>query len=282
MSWIEVKANFRAAPADWSPFIDVFSDHGCENTLQTDNPPSLSSAVVNVSGSTKVVEEIKRALLNLGVDSVESRDLVDENWEENWKQFFKPRRVGQRFVVRPTWEEFHLSPNDLEIILDPGQAFGTGDHPTTRMCLELLEKEWQPGASVADIGCGSGILSVGACKLGAREVVAVDIEPLSVEVAKENADLNRVQFSAICGKGVTALPDGVQFDIVISNIISATLINIAHEVARVVKVGGKWIVSGIIDQNWPDVRAAAEKSGFELSSELHELDWVGASFARKN
>ncbi|MBN9501042.1 MAG: ribosomal protein L11 methyltransferase [Armatimonadetes bacterium 55-13] len=277
MSWIEVKAIFAEAPEDWSPYIDVFGNHGCENTLQTDKPPTLSAAVVDVDGAEAVVEALTADLLAMGVTEVESRSLVEENWEENWKQFFKPRRVGQRFVVRPTWETIESNPGDLEIVLDPGQAFGTGDHPTTRMCLELLEDVVKEGSTVADIGCGSGILSVGACKLGASEVVAVDIEPLSVEVAKENAELNGVHFQAIAGLGATVLPEGATYDVVVSNIISATLIAIAFDIAAIVKPGGAWIVSGIIEQNWPDVLEAAEKAGFTLVRHLAEGDWVGAS-----
>ncbi len=287
MSWIEVKAIFAKAPEDWSPFIEIFGQHGCENTLQTDIPATLSAAVVEVSGAEAVVDALKSDLLSAGATSVESRSLVEDNWEENWKQFFKPRRVGKRFLVRPTWESFDLEAGDLEIVLDPGQAFGTGDHPTTRMCLELLEEYQKKGDTVADIGCGSGILAVGACKLGARRVVAIDIEPLSVEVAKENAILNDVEFEAIVGVGVQSLPssghptpDAIEYDLVISNIISATLMSIAREIAPVVKPNGFWIVSGIIEANWPDVLSAANRAGFQLVKHIQEDDWIGAALVR--
>ncbi len=279
MSWIEVVARFYQAPEDWSPYIDVFGQFGCENTIQTDTPPTLGAAVVEVDGPQKVVEDLKAALLAMGASRVDSRPLVEENWEENWKQFFKPRRVGKRFVVRPTWESFEFQPGDLEIVLDPGQAFGTGDHPTTRMCLELLEEYLGPGQTVADIGCGSGILSVGSVKLGASRVVAIDIEPISVEVAKENAVLNQVEFQALVGTGVQSLPDQ-DYDAVVSNIISATLISIAREVAPRVRPDGYWIVSGIIEANWPDVLEAAQRVGFRLEKMLQEDDWVGAALSR--
>jgi ribosomal protein L11 methyltransferase len=276
MTWIEVKAVFDKAPLDWSIYIDIFERHGCENTLQEDTPPALSSAVVDVKGSGEVIRALKEDLLNAGATTVETRSLVDENWEENWKRFFHPRAVGKRFMIRPTWEEAPLS-DRLEIVLDPGQAFGTGDHPTTRMCLELLERANVDGKVVADIGCGSGILSVGACLLGAAKVHAVDIEPLSVEVARENAKLNRVAFEASVGRGVAAVAEEGPFDIVVSNIISAILIQIAHEVASSLKPGGTWIVSGIIVQNWTDVREAAERSGFVLMEEIEEDGWVAAA-----
>jgi ribosomal protein L11 methyltransferase len=180
------------------------------------------------------------------------------------------------------------------IVLDPGQAFGTGDHPTTRLCLELLELADVPDARVADVGCGSGILSVAACKLGAAEVIANDVEPVAVEVARQNAELNQVQFLALVGEGIgpaidptTArldgwppLPEDAGFDVVVSNIISAILIRIARDIAAALVPGGRWIVSGIIEQNWPDVRAAAQSAGFTLREERHEDGWVAAMFNR--
>jgi ribosomal protein L11 methyltransferase len=275
MTWIEVKALFDVAPADWSLAIDVFDRHGCENTLQEDFPPSLSSAVVDVKGSGDVIRALTADLLAVGAASVETRSLVEENWEEVWKQFFHPRPIGQRFMVRPTWEK--APPSDrLEIVLDPGQAFGTGDHPTTRMCLELMERLDIHGRSVADVGCGSGILSIGACLLGASHVVAVDVEQLSVEVAKENAVLNHVRFDAVVGRGIAAIADRGPFDLVVSNIISAILINIAPDVAAATQ---RWIVSGIIVQNWSDVLVAAERAGFRLTERLEEDGWVAATFA---
>jgi ribosomal protein L11 methyltransferase len=277
MTWIEVKAIFAEPPVDWSLYVHIFDRHGCENTLQEDTPPALSSAVVDVKGSGEVIAALAADLVRAGAVKVETRSLVNENWEENWKRFFHPREVGNRFMIRPTWEE--APPSDrLEIVLDPGQAFGTGDHPTTRMCLELLERTGVEGKTVADIGCGSGILSVGACLLGARRVYAVDIEPLSVEVAKENALLNRVEFEAIEGRGVAAVADKAPFDVVVSNIISAILINIGPEVAKALEAGGHWIVSGIIVQNWPDVKEATESSGFAVAEMLEEDGWIGAKF----
>jgi ribosomal protein L11 methyltransferase len=287
MSWIKIEARFDQTPQDWAPYIEIFRDHGCENTLQEDNPPSLWAAVVDVSGSDKVVSAIRAAMLAEGVKSVEDSILPEENWEENWKRHFKPRRVGKSIFVRPTWESVDIPAGAVEIVLDPGQAFGTGDHPTTRMCLELIEEFVRPGDAVADIGCGSGILSVGARKLGAGRVLATDIDPLSVEVAKENAQLNGVEFEAVVSTGASSLPssrwptpDSTQYDVVVSNIISATLIAIARDVSPVVRPGGHWIVSGIILANWEDVRAAAESAGFRLVRELEEGDWVGAALAK--
>lgn len=278
MSWIEVKASFERAPEDWSPFIDVFLRHGVENSLQTDAPPTLSACVVEVDGSSATVDALKEDLLRSGAVVVEARPYEEQDWEAAWKKFFVPRRVGRQFVIVPTWETYDREPGDLVITLDPGQAFGTGDHPTTRMCLALLEEEGVAGKRVLDVGCGSGILSVGARLLGAAEVVAVDIEPLAVEVAKENAALNGVKFEAIVSDGLSSSELGArnsEFDLVLSNIISAALIRIAPDVQA-----PRWIVSGILQQNWPDVLEAAEKQGFALKTKVEEDGWVAATFRR--
>jgi ribosomal protein L11 methyltransferase len=286
VTWTEVKAIFDEPPLDWSIYVYIFEKHGCDNTLQEDSPPSISSAVVDVSVTGDVIRALSEDLMKVGASRVETRSLVDENWEENWKQFFHPRAIGDRFMIRPTWEEAPHS-DRLEIVLDPGQAFGTGDHPTTRMCLQLMETAWTslPVTSdppkVADIGCGSGILSIGACLLGSKSVVAVDIEPLSVEVARENAALNKVNFECLVGQGIAAVADRGPFDVVISNIISAILIQIARGVAEALKPGGFWIVSGIIVQNWPDVLEAAQDAGFTLDSMLEEDGWVAGTLTRR-
>lgn len=273
MSWIEVRATFEPA-LDLSPYIEIYRCHGIENTLEEGS--TLVGCLVNVAGVEEKTASLEQALWDAGATEVQSHALPEVNWEESWKQFFKPRRIGNRFVVRPTWEEFHAQAGDLQIVLDPGQAFGTGDHPTTRMCLELLELAEVEGKRVADVGCGSGILSVGACLLGASEVIAVDIEDLSVEVAKENASRNGVSFDARVGDGLKEL-DG-DFDIVISNIISAILIRLSRDVPDYVRPGGLWIVSGIIHQNWPDVLAAIRQNGFHLLEKREEGDWVAATF----
>lgn len=311
MSWIEVRTKLSGGE-EHSPLIEIYREFGIENTMEEGD--SLVGCLVDVEGSSARVEELREALLSAGALAVEAKPFEEQNWEEIWKQFFKPRRIGERFVVRPTWEGYESAPSDLEIVLDPGQAFGTGDHPTTRMCLELLEGAEVEGKRVADVGCGSGILSIGACLLGAASVDAVDIEPASVEVTRENAELNHVSFRAIVGEGVRSLfedePDaearvaaqqeweqdekpltatpapqssgsvGQAYDLVVSNIISAVLIRMTPDVHDALRPGGRWIVSGIIAQNWPEVPAAAERAGFQLEDRREEGDWVAARFQR--
>jgi ribosomal protein L11 methyltransferase len=274
--WIEIKAVFDAPPEDWSPFVDAFDRFGCPGSIQSDNPPSLSAYLVDVTGAAARGEELAAELRRLGAREVQTQTVPEEDWSELWKIHFKPRRVGRRFLIRPTWESFAATAADLVIVLDPGQAFGTGDHPTTRLCLQLMEAASLQGKTVADIGCGSGILSVGACRLGASKVFASDIDPLAVEVTRANAQLNSVSFETIAGDGFAVLSE--PRDVVVSNIISATLIRLSPQAAKAVKPGGLWIVSGIIKGNWPDVQAAAEQQGFVLERVAEEDDWVAATF----
>lgn len=275
-NWIEVKAVFAEPPADWSLFTEVFDEHGIEETLQVDDPPSLSGYMAEVEGAHERVDKLASALTDHGVTSVETKVIPDQDWIENWKQFFTQRRVG-RFIICPSWEKCEVEADDIVLDLDPGQAFGTGDHPTTRLCLELLLREEVMGKVVQDVGCGSGILSIAACKLGAKSVVGIDIDAQSVQITKDNAQANGVELEAYLPEDW--IKPGAA-DIIFSNIISATLIGIAWQIHGRLNKGGKWIVSGIINSNWPMVLEAATALGFELETKLEEGEWTAATFLR--
>ncbi len=277
-AWTQVTAVLAEEPEDWSVWAELFERHGLPGTLQTDDPPTMSAYLP--PGGEAGLEPLRDVLLERGAVRVETALVEEEDWAESWKQFFKPRRVGERFVVRPTWEEFAAEPGDLVVVLDPGQAFGTGDHPTTRMCMECLEQLPVAGSEVADVGCGSGILAVAAMMLGARSVDAVDSDLPAVEATGENAARNAVEVRALLGRGFEPLAPEATYDLVLSNIISAALIALAPEAGQRVRPGGHWVVSGVIESNWPDVRAAAERAGFRLVEARQELEWVAATFVR--
>jgi len=279
--WIEVKALLPEIPEDWSRYAEIFSTYGIEGTVQTDDPPTIGGYVYEDDSQVVRIVALCEALTAAGASAVETERVKEEEWSESWKQFFVPRRVGRHFIIRPTWEECEALPDDLVIVLDPGQAFGTGDHPTTRLCLELLEKLPVAGKHVADIGCGSGILSIAAAMLGAASVVGVDVELPSIIASKENADRNGVEAEFLVGEGFRSLPEGAHYDLVLSNIISATLIHISHDASERVKPGGHWMISGIIDSNWPDVLASAERFGFALVERKQEDEWNAAILLRQ-
>lgn len=275
--WNQITAHLAEAPEDWAQWIVVFDRHGFPGTLQVDFPPSLScyAAPEQEELAAALVAELK----GLGAE-VELSQVEEEDWSEAWKQYFKPRKVGKRWLVCPTWETPDPGPDDILLLLDPGQAFGTGDHPTTRGCLELMEELDFRGRSVADIGSGSGILSMAAHLLGAQSVQGVDVEGPAVTAARENADRLGHPLEFHHGLGFAPLGEDAVFDIVLSNIISAALIQLAPEASRRVRPGGAWITSGVIESNWPDVRAAAEAEGFVLKRHCAEDGWISAHFLR--
>lgn len=278
MRWTEVVGTFSEPVDDLSLLIDELAGLGCPNTLESTFPCSLTVCLAQDEEHDQRLTGVTAAFEAAGAE-VSIASLEDQDWIEAYRKQFHARRIGKSIVVTPSWESPEIEPGDIKIVLDPGLAFGTGDHPTTRMCLEILEEIELAGKSVADIGCGTGILSILAAKRGAAKVVGVDIEAQSVEVALENGAINQVAFEAHVGDGLIDLQAGA-WDVVVSNIISATLINLAPGVSRLVKPGGLWVVSGVIEANWPDVLLAAEDAGFELEGMRQEEPWVAATFIK--
>jgi len=273
-TWTMVRAILPDTPDDWSAWTYTFERHDLIGTLQEDQPPALSAYVA--PGNEHRISALREDLMQQGAVGVEETQVEEQDWAEAWKQFFKPRLIGRRILVRPTWELADVGPEDIEVVLDPGQAFGTGDHPTTRGCVVMLEKVVQHGDKVADIGCGSGILSIVAAKLGAGDVHAVDSDPVSVQATEENARINSVKVGAFTGLGFTPLPDDEVYNLVVSNIISSAIIQIASEASLHIMPGGHWIISGIIEANWPDVEKAVRAVGFDVVNKELELEWVTA------
>jgi ribosomal protein L11 methyltransferase len=205
-SWIAITAVFDDEPDDWSPLADAFERAGCPSSLQTSSPPAITGHLADVRGARDIAEALGVDLVRLGASSFKTESVPEEDWSELWKLHFNPTPIGKRLLVRPTWSSPIDEPERIEIVLDPGQAFGTGDHPTTRLCLELLESLVDSGrfdedSRILDLGTGSGILAIAATKLGCRRVLASDIDPVAVEVARENAALNGVELELVCAPG---------------------------------------------------------------------------------
>lgn len=198
---------------------------------------------------------------------------VEEDWINNWKKYFKPIPVGERLLVRPIWEDEYDAGGRAVLHLEPGLAFGTGTHETTRLCMELLEKYVKPGDEMLDMGCGSGILSVAGLLLGAGRAVGVDIDPLAVKTAVANAEVNGVadRFTGICGN----LAEKVSgtFDIVAANIVADVVILLTKDAPRFMKPDTVYILSGIIDTREDDVLACLADR-FELIDRREEKGWV--------
>ncbi len=207
-------------------------------------------------------------------------DCVKEDWINNWKKYFKPIPVGEKLLIRPLWENEVDAGGRIVLDLEPGLAFGTGTHETTRLCLELLEKYVQPGCDFLDMGCGSGILSVAALLLGAGSATGVDIDPLAVKTAVENARVNKVQdrFTGICGNLAEKVTG--KFQVVAANIVADVVIELSKDAPRFLRPDSVYIVSGIIDTREADVLAALSDT-FEVIERREEKGWVAMALKEK-
>lgn len=206
------------------------------------------------------------------------RRVAEEDWAHAWKQYFKPQRIGKRFVVKPSWEPLSPAHTELVVEIDPGMAFGTGLHATTRLCLAALEELVRPGDRVSDVGTGSGILAVGAALLGASRVDATDNDPLAVRIAKENVERNQV--SAIVDVAVDETPPVGPRDVVVANILPDVILSMADALVASLKPGGVLITSGIIHARTADVERGLVERGLEWIDSPTEGDW-SAVIARR-
>jgi ribosomal protein L11 methyltransferase len=211
---------------------------------------------------------------------IETAPCVQEDWINNWKKYFHPIPVGQKLLIRPTWEETENPGGRLILHLEPGIAFGTGTHETTRLCMEFLEEYVRPGSELLDVGCGSGILSVAGLLLGAKDAVGVDIDPLAVKTAVQNAERNGVgdSFTGICGS-LTEQVVG-KFDVVAANIVADVVIELTGEIERFLAPGAIFLMSGIIDEREGDVLAALERK-FRVVGRKEEKGWVALAATLK-
>ncbi len=231
--------------------------------------------------SVALVESLRLALATLvecnlapGRAEVTWSEVQEEDWATAWKAYFKPLRIGDRLVVKPSWEDVEAAPHEVIVEVDPGMAFGTGTHPTTVMCLVLLEKQNLAGCRVLDLGCGSGILSLAAAKLGASRVVAADLDPIAVTVAKENVRHNKLEsvvevvesslFSRVQGK----------FDVIVANLTAKIIREALPEVPSYLVAGGVLVASGIIKEKLPAVVSALTAHGLAVLEVVSEGEWV--------
>ena len=235
----------------------------------------------NAASAERLADVVREALGHLQafglrpIGELRTR-LVDEaDWAEAWKQHFHVLHLGRRLVIKPSWRRHHREGDEVVIDLDPGMAFGTGLHPTTRLCLQALEDRAERGplGRALDVGCGSGILSIAAVKLGATRALGVDIDPIAIEATAANASHNRVRKRVRAREGSVPTGEG-PFDIVLANLIAGVLMEIATELADELVPGGTIVASGIFIDREADTWAALERAGFSLARRWQESDWV--------
>ena len=229
-----------------------------------------------VSKITALLQNLREMNVDVGAGRVTMESVDEQDWSESWKEFFKPLPIGERILVYPSWEDVSGFPSrDILIEIEPGMAFGTGGHSTTKLCLELLESVLEGGERVADMGAGSGILSIAAVKLGASEVVAVDVDERATAVARENSQRNDVgeRIHVICGEGLSAVEG--KYDLIVSNISTKIILSMIPDFRSYLNDGGRLILSGILGSEASEVRNGLENSGLMVLETRCDEEWVG-------
>ncbi|WP_028775322.1 50S ribosomal protein L11 methyltransferase [Shimazuella kribbensis] len=243
----------------------------------------LKSYFSEVGHTDQLVQEVEKCLLelkgyglNIGINNIQTSWVDDEDWANAWKTYYKPTRVSDRLVIVPVWEEYVLQAGELPIYLDPGMAFGTGTHPTTRLTLQLMEKYLNENQKVIDVGCGSGILSIAAEKLGASEVLALDLDPVAVKNAQENCEQNDTK-RVMVKEGNLLQGIGTTSQVIVANILAEILQQMMYDLPRVLVPGGIFIGSGIIASKQEDVVKGLQEVGLSVIEIITEEDWVAVA-----
>lgn len=209
------------------------------------------------------------------VYTIDFYEYDEEDYQNSWKKYLFTEKVSERFVVKPTWREYEPKEDELIIELDPGRAFGTGSHPTTSLCLKLMEENIKEGDSVIDVGTGSGILMIAADRLGASEVYGTDIDELAVESAKENLELNGISEdrAKVYLGNLVSVVNGKKFDVVVANILADVLLILLNDISKVVKKDGLVIFSGIIDEKCELLKREVEALGMGILEVKADKEW---------
>ncbi|HET7677365.1 MAG TPA: 50S ribosomal protein L11 methyltransferase [Candidatus Limnocylindrales bacterium] len=289
----------RVAPGGVSaePAFEL-TDEGLGAEVDCSRPVTLRAYLpgIDAAAARRAAAQAEEALGHLQafglrpIGELRTRVVHEEDWADAWKRHFPVLRVGRRLVVRPTWRRHRKRPGDVVVALDPGMAFGTGLHPTTRLCLAGLERLADEGvvagARVLDVGCGSGILGLAAARLGAAEVLGIDTDPIAVEATIANARCNRLGSRVRARQGSLPVAEGL-FDVVLANLIASLLIDLAlplHEAVRPGQgsagSGGRLLASGIFADREPEVRRAFAAAGLRVRHRAQEGDWVALETER--
>ena len=299
MDWTELNIEIRAEDVDddtaiaqmvvpYGIYIEDYSD------LRTEAP---KIAHIDLIDEELLQKDVTKALIHIYIspddnpqeavafltekytaagiaNTLSTESVRQEEWATAWKNYYHPIKLGSRLVVCPSWEEYQAQPDEVIITLDPGMAFGTGTHDTTRLCLQLLEQFCAPGRQVLDVGSGSGILAISSVLLGCSAATGVEIDPTAVRVAQENSELNhtqdRVQF--LCGDLVSKISG--TYDIVCANIVADVIIQLLPDIHPFLKENSVLILSGIIEEREQDVQAVLEQQGFALRERRCSGGWV--------
>ena len=218
--------------------------------------------------------------LEIGKTQLTTQQLAEEDWADNWKKYFEPARITHDLTIVPSWTDYEAGPSEKVIKLDPGMAFGTGTHPTTKMSLFALEQVLRGGETVLDVGTGSGVLSIASSLLGAKDLYAYDLDDVAVRVAQENIALNAGTENIHVAAGDLLKGVDIEADVIVANILADILVNLTDDAYRLLKDEGYLIMSGIISEKWNLVRESAETAGFFLETHMIHGEWNACVFKK--
>ena len=293
MKWIELTVDVPPEYAE--PMSEIFHRYGHGgvaieqeagyNPDEGESPPVPDFVTIKTYLPVDNTTERRRNQIDIGVRLVahlatisplKEKYVEEEDWQNAWKEHFHPLRIGRHLVICPTWRTVETSESDILIHLDPGMAFGTGHHPTTRTCMEILERETKPGDRILDVGCGSGILSVVAVKVGATSALGLEIDPVAARAGEENVRINGIEDKVQIVQGTLPSPlaEARSFDIVAANISAKVVTDLAQHLIDSVAIGGKLIAGGIIEPHVEDVTKALNAVGASIDETFIDGDWV--------
>lgn len=302
--WYQIKATVKLEKLDSltaimsmisnNLMIEDFSDvdlKTCYGDLIDESILNADKTIASVSVFVPVERNYNEALTFLNercaeeaLDAkIEVVGVNEEDWANSWKDYYKPIRIGERIVIVPAWEKYEKQPEDIIVTMDPGMAFGTGTHETTRLVIGLLEKYTEKGQRMLDVGCGSGILAICASKLGAKECLAYDIDEVAVRVAADNILSNGCE-NVSCEQSDLLKSvdlDGGQYDLITANIVADIIIRMIPDVGRYMKDSAVLLASGIIGTRADDVITSFESHGFEIVEKAIDNDWCALAVKKK-
>ena len=274
-------------PTDLSEIMQTGTewDYISDELLCTDVSDATIKAYISKDAEAKnkisfIEEKLNeiRKYFNTEKIFLEVRNVKEKNWFENWKKYYKPLKMTERLIVKPTWEPYEKQKaDDIIIEMDPGLAFGTGDHETTRMCMQILEYHVKEGVKVLDIGCGSGILGITALKLGAKTCVGVDFDNNAIKTARENAKINGVKDKIVFKEGNLLDVVSGKYDVIVANIVADAIIELSKATADYLNPDGIFIASGIIRQRYDEVKAHLIGQNYSIINELFMEEWVAVA-----
>ncbi len=290
MNWIEAKIVFDSSdPLFIMDLIsNIFYDFGLQGVVieapeEAEEKPK-HYAVIGYIPEDKAIDtrcrilesELSRLKQELGVHyKILYKKTTEKDWAESWKAFFKPEKISERLVVKPTWQAYRSQTGEIVLEIDPGMAFGTGTHPTTTLCLQMIETYLKPGVTVLDVGIGSGILMVAAARLGAGRILGIDIDPSAVEIARNNLLLNGVtldRFRVRAGHLIRDVKE--RFQLVMANILTETIIELLDDLKTVLADDGVFVLSGITKENTQKVLNKIHSNGLSLLEIRYKEEWV--------